>query len=209
MSEELDDNINDLLPKNEYEIVEKSMEDILKEIDFKSEEEELLCQSIITNIEKLTAKSLRELKAVSIPYIGCVRVNRVRKELSNKKLLLKTIRKRLSKEEYKQYMRDTVTEMKIKQEKEDKHRIFLTKLIRNNKEKYETLYKKHGRAYAELYIKSIEWMEIVPFDEEFEERYRELNDIVVDLKQEERLIKDNIADYIKHQPRYSFKEKSK
>lgn len=158
----------------EYTIVNKTINDILNDIDFEDEEEKLLCESIINNIEKTAASAIRDMKVVQIPFIGCIRINPVKRQIRDSYKNFRIARKNMTKEQYKDHVRSYVIDIKEKQEEADRLKIVFHRIRRNNKSKYETFYKNLGRAYAELFIMSIYWLKEVPFDAEFEEHYQSL-----------------------------------
>lgn len=160
----------------EYIIIHKNKDDILNELDFENEEERLLCDSIITNLEKNASDAIRNMKVASLPSIGCVRINPVKRKLRDAKLHLSIVRKNITKEQYKEHVRSYVIDLKEQQEKEDKLKLIFTRIRRNNKKRYDILYKRFGRAYAEMFIHAIYLMKEVPFDKEWEEYYQSLKD---------------------------------
>lgn len=160
----------------EYIIVSKDKNDILNELDFENEEERLLCDSIISNLEKTASDTIRNMKVAQIPFIGCLRINPVKRKLRDAKLHLKAVRKSLTKEQYKEHVRSYVIDLKEKQIEEDRIKLAFIRIRRNNKKKYEQLFKKCGRAYAELFIMSIYWLKEVSFNQEWEEHYQSLKD---------------------------------
>lgn len=167
--------LNDISEANEeYIIISKTKDDILNELDFENEEERLLCDSIITNLEKNASETIRNMKIAQLPFIGCVRINPVKRKLREAKLHLSAVRKSISKEQYKEHVRSYIIDLKEQQKKEDALKLIFTRIRSNNKKKYETYYKRLGRAYAELFIMSIYWLAEVPFDKEFEDYYAEL-----------------------------------
>lgn len=174
----MEDIINEQLNEAnvEYVIVSKDKNDILNELDFENEEERLLCDSIISNLEKTASDTIRSMKVAQIPFIGCLRINPVKRKLRDAKLHLKAVRKSLTKEQYKEHVRSYVIDLKEKQIEEDRIKLAFARIRRNNKKKYEQLFKKCGRAYAELFIMSIYWLKEIPFDQEWEEHYQSLKD---------------------------------
>ena len=96
------------------------------------------------------------------------------RQLRNNKVKLSTMRKILGKERYQTYVRETVLDLKRKQEEFDRQKLFIKRLRSNNKVKYEKLCRTINRSYAELYLKSIAWLDEIPFNQEFEDRYKEL-----------------------------------
>lgn len=159
-----------------YIIISKDTNDILNDMDFNDEDERLLCESIITNLEKDAASAIRDMKTVSLPFIGCLRINPIKRKLRDAKLHLSLMRKNMSKADYKQHVKDIVHEFGQEMDKADAEKLIMTKIRRNNKKHYDELYKKLGRAYAEMFIFSIRGLKEVPFDAEWEEYYQNLKD---------------------------------
>lgn len=159
-----------------YVIISKDINDILNDMDFNDEDECLLCESIITNLEKDAASAIREMKTVSLPFIGCLRINPIKRKLRDAKLHLSLMRKNMSKDDYKQHVKDIVHEFGQEMDKADAEKLIMTKIRRNNKKRYDELYKKLGRAYAEMFIFSIRGLKEVPYSQEFEDYYNQLKD---------------------------------
>lgn len=205
----MEDIINEQLNEADVEfvIISKTKSDILNELDFEDEEERLLCDTIISNLEKTASDAIRDMKAVQLPYIGCLRINPVKRKLRDAKLHLSAVRKSLTKEQYKDHVRSYVVDLKEQLKEEDRVKLLFTRIRRNNKERYEQLFKKCGKAYAELFIMSIYWLKEVPFDAEWQEKYDELSGIdrSTILEEDERKQQFVIEDYLKAQPRYKFK----
>lgn len=170
--------INDDIENNNienYVIISKNINDILNDIDFNNEDERLMCESIIDNLESYAAAEIRNMKIVSLPSIGCVRINPVKRKLRDAKLHLSTIRRITSKENYKQHVKELVSDFYQELNKKDAEKLIITKIRRHNKKKYDKLYKKYGKGYAEMFIFAIKSLKEVPFDEEWEELYQQLS----------------------------------
>lgn len=210
MSDIIDDNkLNEA--DIEYVIISKDKSDILNELDFENEEEKLLCDSIITNLEKMASENIRNMKVVQLPYIGCIRINPVKREFRDSKKHLGIIRKSLSKEQYKEHVRSYIVDLQEKQKVKDRVKLVLHRIRRKNKVRYEKLYKKLGKSYADLFIMSIYWLREVPFDKEWQERYDELSNINRDelmrkeLEESANIDKKDIENFVHSQKRYSFR----
>ena len=191
---------------DDYSIITKNTKDILNDMNFEDEDDRYMCYSIINNLEKFASDSIRAMKIVSLPFIGCLRISPVRRKLRDTKLHLHNIRQAMTKEEYKEYVTGLVKEWNEEQREADAEKLLMTKIKRNNKKKYEELYKKLGRAYANMYIKAIRLLDYVPFDLEWEEHYQELKD---KSSKEEDIEKhtetqEDINKFIKSQPRFKF-----
>lgn len=191
---------------DDYSIITKNTKDILNDMNFEDEDDRYMCYSIINNLEKFASDSIRNMKIVSLPFIGCLRISPVRRKLRDTKLHLHNIRQAMTKEEYKEYVTGLVKEWNEEQREADAEKLLMTKIKRNNKKKYEELYKKLGRAYANMYIKAIRLLDYVPFDLEWEEHYQELKG---KSSKEEDIEKhtetqEDIDKFIKSQPRFKF-----
>lgn len=205
MSNELNDSIiNEQLENDndEFSVVIKNRKDIINDIKFESEKEKILCTDIIKSLENFAADNIKDMKVVNLPLIGCVRINPVRRALRDKKLHLSLIRQNLSKEEYKDYVRDTVIELKERQKDIDRYKVRFNKIKSIYKDKYTKLYNKAGRSYADMYIAAMTMFKEVPFDEEWEETYQRLNGG----HQEDigDVINDDLYTILEAQPRYKF-----
>lgn len=201
MNDEIQFGVEDI--GENYIIISKDTDDILNDMDFNDEDERLLCESIINNLERDAAAGIRDMKIVSLPFIGCIRINPIKRKLRDAKLHLSLMRKNMSKGDYKQYVRDIVTEFREDMEKADSEKLIMTKIRRNNKKRYDEYYKKLGKAYAEMFIYSIRLMKDVPFDREWEEHYQSLKGENASTK--ETADENDIKDYINAQPRYKFR----
>lgn len=157
-----------------YIIISKDTNDILNDMDFNNEDERLLCESIITNLEKDAASAIREMKTVSLPFIGCLRINPIKRKLRDAKLHLSLMRKNMSKDDYKQHVRDIVHEFGQEMDKSDAEKLIMKKIRSNNKKQYDNLFKKLGKGYADMFIFAVRKLKEVPFNEEFEELYQTL-----------------------------------
>lgn len=174
----MENNVDDQLleQNNEYVVITKSKEDILNDLDFVDDEDKFLCDSIISNLEKMASDNIRDMKCVQLPFIGSVRINPVKRKLRESKLHLSAIRKSLTKEQYKEHVKTYVDDLKEQQKEEDRLKLVFKRIRSNNKKRYELLFKTCGKTYAELFIMSIYWLKEVPFDAEWETHYQSLKD---------------------------------
>lgn len=168
---------NSLIEADEnYSINIRKTNDILNDINFIDNEERLLCESIITNLEKQASNAIRDMKTVQLPFIGCIRINPVKRELRDNFKNFRIARKNMTKEQYKDHVREYVYDIKQKQKEKDKLKTRLYKIKRHNKNKYDEYFKKLGKSYADMFIYSIYLLKEIPFDEEFENHYQSLKD---------------------------------
>lgn len=174
MNDNIENNIIEL--NDSYSINVRKTNDILNDIEFVDNEERFLCESIITNLEKHASENIRNMKVVQLPFIGCVRINPVKRELRDNYKNFRIARKNMNKEQYKDHVRAYVYDIKEKQKKLDRLKTIFYKIRRHNKSKYDLYFKKLGKAYADMFIYSIFLLKEVPFDEEFENHYQSLKD---------------------------------
>lgn len=174
----MDENINNDIKEFDidFNIVEKEFEDIINEIEFKTEDDKLLCESIIDHIEKNIALGLKNMKIVQLPYIGTLRIDPIKKEIKEHKEAFHIARKHMNKFEYKEYAKDYVNHIREKQEEKDRLNLVMKRIRSNNNEKYKSLYKQLGRSYAEMFVYSISLLTHIPYDKEWEEHYQSLKE---------------------------------
>lgn len=154
----------------DYVLIVKDKEILINEIDF-TEREKLLCSSIIDNLEKQANEDIIAGKCISIPFLGTIQKNWYKSKVISHYKDFKQARQTLSKEEYLEYVRQTM-ESEIKE-----HNDAENKIKKNNKFKrkvlpqYMKLVKDRGVAYANAWLKTRQCFEVVEFDEEIEEIY--------------------------------------
>lgn len=158
-----------------YDIITKDHTDILNDIKFNNDDDFLLTKSIIFNLEKDIAKTVRSNKVAQIPYIGCIRRNPVRIELSKHYAEFKIARTRMTKEDYRIYTGSTCLYIKEQLKDKDKDKHVLLRLRQINKNKYKTLYMALGKASAEMFIFSIYLLSEIPFSQDVQDAFDALN----------------------------------
>lgn len=204
----------------DYTIPYKERKDIIDSINFKTDEERIICSSIIKSLENQIAEGLDAHKVIAIPYIGCVRINDVRREFIREcRAPLATVKLDMTVKQFKELSSAMYANIKFKHELADDRRKYEYSFKRTNKKKYDELCKQFGIAYANLYLKALSWLREVPFNEEFEEQYKELRNKEKEEKKKESsdsmkindntISKNNIDYVINSQPRWDFKRNNK
>lgn len=173
MTDSIVNNIDEL--DSQYNIIIKDSNDIINEMNL-SDDDSLITKSIVEGMEKAIADALVDGKTVSIPYIGRVRKNPVKKHLKEHYEELREARSHMSYEEYRQFCGNIVNDIKSKIAYEDFIKFNLARIKSANKAKYNKLYIALGEAYANVYIKSIFWLKYVPFDRDVQEAFDNLKD---------------------------------
>ena len=167
---------NKVLFKEEININVKGFKEIIGEMEFETDDDALLCESIITSLERYAAQKIKEEKIVQLPIIGVLRKNPIKKVLKESRSELKMLRKTNDKETYKNIIREKVYNAKMELKKLDEEKVHLTKLKSIYKKEYETFAKTIGTAFADMFIYSKTLFKYVPFDREVQRMYDELKD---------------------------------
>lgn len=159
----------------DLDYVEKDINDILEDIEFDNIDDELICKDIITHLETTAAEEIKNDKCVQLPFIGSIRKNPLRKVLDENRTAFKLVAKNFSKEDAKAHYASVFQEKKNELRLEDYKKAKLKEVRNRNKTKYEQLYTHLGPAYANMYLNAILMMRMVEFNQDFEDKIRELN----------------------------------
>ncbi len=157
-------NNNDINELSYNTLETKRIDDIINDMNFDDDIKKNLCKEIIIGIEKSAYTNYINGKCAQLPFFGSIR----------KKYVI--IRSYVNKSEFKEYLKDIIAEFKEEEKEFDAKKLYLKKIKVANKKKYKKLVERIGIAYANMYIFSVYCFKEVPYNEEFEERYRELRD---------------------------------
>lgn len=175
MSESFVNNINEA--DFEFSIVINRMDDIVSQIT-SEDEERFLYESIVTNLEKTASEAIKNGKTVSLPLIGCLRKNPIRQVIKDNRDKFAHNRTKMSKEEYKDYVRDVINTAKENIAKDDKQKIIIKKIRSSNKKKYDKYYSSIGKTYADTFIYSMTLLREVPFDPQLQDALDKIDNII-------------------------------
>lgn len=154
----------------DYTLIYKDRDLILDDCNF-SDDDRLICDSIIDNLETEVAKQVKLNKTVSIPMIGTIEPNWYRKTFKEKSTELKEYKNTHTKEEYDKYFKDVCNS--IKQDRLDKEQ--KAKAIKQFKAKvlprYIKLCTEKSVIYANAWLAMTSKLSVVEFDPEIEEVY--------------------------------------
>ena len=159
----------------DLDYVEKDINDILEDIEFDNIDDELICKDIIAHLETTAAEEIKNDKCVQVPFIGSIRKNPLRKVLDENRTAFKLVAKNFSKEDAKAHYASVFQEKKNELRLEDYKKAKLKEVRNRNKTKYEQLYTHLGPAYANMYLNAILMMRMVEFNQDFEDKIRELS----------------------------------
>jgi len=160
--------------KNGYELEVVRLEDVLADINFSNDDDFNICKDIIVNLEFKAGDIIAQNKTVSLPYIGRLRKPLVKKEFAKSYKLLKVAKSVLTKEEFKDYARDTYNEAKEKVMSWKKNDQLRRKLIAANNKKYKKIYLTFGEKLANVWIESLLWLTPVEFNQEVQDVFDEI-----------------------------------
>lgn len=160
---------------DDFPITVKDSSNILAEINFKTTDDMLLMKSIVNSMEKEIADSVSKDLCVSIPYIGRIRRNNYKQYFLSRKEEHKTAKKHLSREDYAAYIKEFKNDYYENKKAEDELQLKIKRLKSIFKDKYKLYSTKINKAYADLFIHSLMWFEVVPFDQEVQDQFDRLN----------------------------------
>lgn len=169
-------NNNDINELSYNTLETKRIDDIINDMNFDDDIKKNLCKEIIIGIEKSAYTNYINGKCAQLPFFGSIRKKYVINKMMSIRKRLKAIRSYVNKSEFKEYLKDIIAEFKEEEKEFDAKKLYLKKIKVANKKKYKKLVERIGIAYANMYIFSIYCFKEVPYNEEFEERYRELRD---------------------------------
>lgn len=158
------------------DVVIKKKADILNDIDFEHDDDRILCDTIITDIEKTAAKGVLADKIVQLPFLGSMRKSPLRKVVQKNRTNFKIARTHMTKKEYQEYVGEIMREGKIEIEKEEKEKIRIKKIKSRFRKKYDSYYKNLGAEYANMFIYSMSILKEVPFNADVQEMFDNLKD---------------------------------
>lgn len=161
----------------EYVIVVKKQSDIISELT-NDIDEQLIYESIIDGIEKTAAATVRGNKIAQLPSIGCIRKSPIHIAIQNSHDDFRELRRNMTSEQYKTHVKEFIINTRKEQEKSDKEKALVKKIRSRNKKKYDMLHINIGKAYAEMYIKSILFLQEVPYVTEVQYHFDKLNNLV-------------------------------
>ncbi len=156
-------------------IVSKSINDIMSEIDFESEEDKVLCKDIVQFVEGNAAAYLLTDRAVLIPFIGTFEFNEFKNEVGDRNAKIFNIRKEQGEQAAREYRREVyfkyLDKKNIKKQQDAKFDNIKTRNI-----KYYTKYAKmYGVETAIEIIFAFCRLTPINFDEELEEQLQIIN----------------------------------
>lgn len=159
-----------------YSFNEVDQSIILDELDC-DEEDKLTIKSIIDTIESQIAIHIKKGFIVNIPYIGNIQRSVLKDKLNTHNKELQLARSTMTKEDFKEYYKELRRQLKNEVKQEEHERKTIAKFRNKYKDFYITMAINRGRAYIELYIKSILWLSPIEYNQEIQDQYDRINGI--------------------------------
>lgn len=156
-------------------------DDIIERLDFKSEEEALICRDIVNSVESIAAEFLKEQKPAFLPFVGTMSLAYGRLEVYKKKGEFYKMRKDvrlniITKEEYKVKCAKIINDSENNKERNQEYLENLRTVRAFNQNNYRFIIHTKGLKAAEKYIETLASFKVVEFDQEVEDLYNNLED---------------------------------
>ena len=161
------------LDSDKFELIYKDLDIIVDEIPFDNLQDRMLCKDIIAHLEEEAAKQLRDGKCISIPNIGKIRRNPIQTALLNNYKDFKEKREVLTHDEYLEYTKEKMREVKWKLQNEEVRKRKLNSFKKKVLKMYINKMQEHGEVYANFWLYIINKLEPVEFNPDVEEAYQE------------------------------------
>lgn len=159
----------------DYELITKTTDDVIEQCNFENDKDKVICKDIITHLHKTAKKYIEADKVANIPYIGCLRKSPVNKVITENKDHIKHLAKSTTLGEFQFQVSNIVNKAKSDAKKEDEAKMLDNKVKAKNRKLYDKIAKDKGVVAAINFIKMLQNLEVIEYDEEVEEMYRRLS----------------------------------
>lgn len=159
----------------DYELITKTTDDIISQCNFETDKDKLICKDIIKHLHKTAKNYIEADKVANIPYIGCLRKNPINKVIIAKKEHIKNVYNNSTIGEFQFEVASIINKVKSDARAEDVAKTMDNKIKSKNRKLYDRIAKEQGVNDAINFIKMIQNLEVINYDETVEEMYRRLN----------------------------------
>ena len=154
----------------QYVLIYKERDNILDDIEF-TEEERVLCDSIIDNLERFAFNAMNHDKCIAIPFLGTIEKHWSKSAFKEHYKEFQEVKKTSTREEYDSYVQRIMSDAR-KERLDREHKIKTMRRFKNKMlPKWNNLVNKKGVAYANFWLYSITHFDVIEFDEEIQEIY--------------------------------------
>ncbi|AXH74483.1 MAG: hypothetical protein KNU04_gp04 [crAssphage sp. isolate ctbg_1] len=167
------------ISNDEYRLQTVDIDNILADLKL-NEEDNALTKSVILDLERSIADTIKSGLIASLPQVGILQRNPVKDIMKARNKEIREAKANLSKEDYKVFAK------KFRADIEDKVKQDYNKRKVANRFKYKLgkLYTKlameRGKLYADIYIEALRNCKTIPFDRAIQDQYDRLNGIYED-----------------------------
>lgn len=158
---------------DDYTMIYKDIDNILEDIGLVTEDDKILCRTIIDSLEKEAAAQLLAGQCVQLPYIGNIRRSPIKMAMISHYKDFKQKRTELTKDEYVAYCKDVMRKEKMKIQKLEVHKRKMNTFRRRYMKLWMDRKKSMGDAYANLWLFAFKNWTVIDFDWDVEIAYRE------------------------------------
>lgn len=158
---------------DDYVMIYKDIDNILEDTGLVTDDDKILCRTIIDSLEKEAAAQLLAGQCVSLPYIGTIRRSPIKMAMISHYKDFKQKRAELTKEKYIAYCKDVMQKEKMRIQKLEVHKRKMNTFRRKYMKLWMDKSKSMGAAYANLWLFCIKNWAVVELDWDVEIAYRE------------------------------------
>ena len=190
-----------IFTRNKFYIKTVNKKDILDNLNL-SDEDRFMTSEAISLIESTAANGIKHNKAVSLPYFGVLRKNPYKTLWRKNRYLLRHAKKCLDNTGFKQFCRDILDDIIDEVNTAEQNRKLYVNVKRKIKDKYIKYRDLFGVYYADMLVRAYLALDIVEFNQEWQDKYDELNGINrdkntgIDKNQKFDLDKFNVNEYL-------------
>lgn len=159
---------------SQYIMTVKGVNDILDDLDL-TDTKRVLTKSIILSLEETIADTIKDGDIANIPNFGTIRKNPMQQAMVKNYKNLRAARKHMTKEEYSEYAKSIYHTERQKDEAERNTKRLIRLFKNKNKKKYDSLVFNLGFEYADMWVKSYIIMQEVPFNQEVQDAFDNIN----------------------------------
>lgn len=150
---------------DDYVLQTVTVDNIISELNL-SEDDAAITKSIICSLEHEASVAIKSNIIASLPYVGNIQKKIIKDRIKEHYKELQEVRASVSKEEYKQYVKDLRKQIRNDIVSEYNNRRVYNKFRNGYKKEYEKLVLSRGKAYADMYIQALFLLKVVPYDDD-------------------------------------------
>lgn len=168
------DNLQGVDMNDDYTLVYKDVDNVLKDLVFANDDERMLCKVIVECLELYASKQFNKNRhIVEIPFTGKVHRNDIRDYMLRHYKDLADARKNMSKEDYDVYKNKLIKQGYLESKRKESERIVKRRDGNKTYKEFIKICKVKGVVFANAYIKFHKKMKYIEVDEDLNQAYVE------------------------------------